>query len=110
MILALILTVILECAVLYFLGERDKVFYLYWCALTAATNILVNLYILFIFEGEKTEYWITVAILELLVFAAECFMCFIYKKDKVKSIVYSAICNGTSFLVGLIIQLLTQHI
>lgn len=108
MILALILTIIIECVALYVLGERDKTFYLYWCALTAATNVLVNLYIYFVFSGVMTEYWITVAILELLVLIAEFLMCYIYKKDKKTSIIYSAVCNGASFFIGVLIQLLTS--
>lgn len=102
----LLLTIILECIALYFLGERNPRFYFYWIALTSLTNILVNLYIMYVFSGTYLEYSIAVAIIEILVFIAEGCLCYIYTNDKAKSIKYSAVCNASSFLTGLFIQLL----
>ena len=104
MIEALVLTVILECLALFILGERDKLFYVYWGAVTALTNVLVNLYITYLFSGGVMQYWINVAVLEILVLMGEIFFCFLYTSDKKKSIKYSAVCNGASFLIGLLIQ------
>lgn len=108
MIQALILTIILECTVLFILGERSKIFYLYWCAVTALTNICANLYIVFLFSGGEIEYWITAAIIEILVVIAEFLLCLAYTNDKKTSIKYSSICNATSFFVGLIVQFLVN--
>ena len=99
----LLLTIILECLALVVIGERDKIFYLYWVAVTALTNLSVNMYILLLFSGNLTEYYITVAVIEALVFVIEFILCLAYTKDKGQSIKYSAVCNLTSFLIGLII-------
>ena len=104
MIEALVLTVILEWLALVILGERDKLFYLYWVAVTALTNVLVNLYLTYLFSGGVIEYWINVTLLEIMVLISEFFLCFLYTLDKKKSIKYSAVCNSASFLIGLLIQ------
>lgn len=100
---ALALTVIIECIALYFLKERDKIFYLYWGAVTSFTNLSSNLYIALVFSGNTLEYWMTAAVIEILVFVSEFLLCLAYTKDKLKSVKYSAICNIASFIVGLII-------
>ena len=41
MVAAVLLTIILECLVLYLLKEREKMFFVYWGALTAFTNLSV---------------------------------------------------------------------
>ena len=81
----LILTIILECLALLLLGERTPLFYLYWVAVTALTNVLANLYLIYVFSGGLTEYYINVAIIEILVFAAEFALCYLYISDKKKS-------------------------
>lgn len=104
MIEALVITIILECLALLIIGERDRTFYLYWVAVTALTNVLVNLYLTYVFSGGVVEYWITAAVLEAVVLISEFLLCLLYTSDKKKSIIYSAVCNGASFLVGLLIQ------
>ena len=99
----LLLTIFLECIVLLILGERDKTFYLYWGAVTAFTNLSINVYISLIFSGSLTEYYIAVAFLEVLVLVIEFLLCLVYTNDKGKSIKYSAVCNLTSFLIGLVL-------
>ena len=106
MIVALLLTVILECLALLLLRERDKLFYLYWTAVTALTNTLVNVILLTHFSEATTEYWIAVAILEMLVFLCELLFCFVYTLDIKKSALYSAVCNILSFSFGLIFQII----
>ena len=102
----LILTIILECLALLLLGERTPLFYLYWVAVTALTNVLANLYLIYVFSGGLTEYYINVAIIEILVFAAEFALCYLYISDRKKSLIYSAVCNSASFIIGSIIQLI----
>ena len=99
----LLLTVILECVALLIMRERDRLFYVYWMAVTAFTNLSANLYILLFFSGNLTEYYLTVAVIEMLVFVAEFLLCLAYTKEKGKSVKYSAVCNIFSFVIGLII-------
>ena len=99
----LILTILLESLALILMRERSPLFYVYWIAVTTLTNIPVNLYIQLVFSGTNIGYWLTVAVLEALVFTVEFLLCLAYTKDKKKSAKYSAVCNLTSFLSGLII-------
>ena len=103
MLTALILTVILECSVLYLLGERDKSIYIYWIAVTSFTNLSLNLCLSLAFTQASPEYWLFALIGELIVLFVEFGLCFVYTNDIKKSIKYSLICNLTSFLIGLII-------
>ncbi len=103
MVAAVLLTIILECLVLYLLKEREKMFFVYWGALTAFTNLSANLFIALTFNGGTLEYWHNVVIIELIVFLLEFILCFVYLGDLRKSALYSLVCNLTSFLIGLII-------
>lgn len=103
MLVALILTIILECLALFLIGEREKLYYIYWIAITSVTNLSANLYLTIAFKGNNVEYWLTVAVIEIVVFALEFVMSFIYTNDWKKSIKNSLICNLSSFLTGLII-------
>lgn len=103
MLAALILTIILECLALFLIGEREKLYYIYWIAITSVTNLSANLYLALVFKGGNIEYWLTVAVIELLVFVCEFVLSFIYTNDWKKSIKNSLICNLSSFLIGLIV-------
>jgi hypothetical protein len=103
MLAALILTIILECLALFLIGEREKLYYIYWIAITSVTNLSANLYLALVFKGGNIEYWLTVAVVELLVSALEFVLSFIYTNNWKKSIKNSLICNLSSFLIGLII-------
>ena len=106
MIILLLLTIAIECAALYFMKERTRLFYLYWIAVTTVTNLCVNLYLMYVFSGSDLQYYITVGIIELLVFAAEFALCYLYISDKKKSLIYSAVCNLSSFIIGSVIQMI----
>ncbi len=99
----LILTILLEALALLLMKERSPLFYLYWTAVTTLTNLPVNLYLQLLFTGSILEYWLAVAVLEALVFTVEFLLCLAYTKDVKKSAKYSAVCNLTSFLSGLVI-------
>ena len=101
MIIAVLLTIILECCVLLALREREKLFYLYWIGVTSLTNLSINI-ILSI--ADPNLYWTLVLILEILVFISEALLCYLYKRSFVVSIKYSAICNIVSFLTGILIM------
>ncbi len=102
----LLLTIILECLALFVLGEKKTEFYIFWIALTSFTNLVANIYCIYIFSGSYVEYIITGVVIEILVFLIEFLLCFAYTKNKIKSLKYSAICNTTSVILGLLIQLI----
>ena len=97
------LTVILEVIALLVLREKEPLLYVYWTAVTVLTNVLANAYVCFIFSGTQLEYYLTVAVIEALVFVSEMIACFAYTKDIKKSAKYSAVCNLASFGIGYII-------
>ena len=103
MLIALLLTVIIEFIALCLLGERNWLFFIYWTAVTAFTNLCANLYINVFFSGSGVEYFFTVVIIEALVFLIEFLLCRVYTGDKKKSLKYSAICNAASYFIGSII-------
>lgn len=99
----LLITIFLESLALFFMKERRISFYVFWIALTSFTNVCINLYIALVFSGTMTEYYVTVAVLETLVFLCEFLLCYAYIGEKRKSAVYSAVCNAFSFIAGIII-------
>ena len=101
-----ILTVIIEICVLLILKERDITFLAYWAAVTALTNILANLYVIYAFNGGSIEYAITTVVIESAVFLTELLLAFLYTSSIRKSLLYSGACNLSSFLIGLLIQII----
>ena len=106
MLVALILTVILECLTLLLLKEREWLLYVYWIAITSFTNLLAHLYIGVVFQGGALEYWLTAVVIEAIVYTSEFLLCWFYTNDKRKSLIYSIACNSASFFIGLLIQLI----
>ena len=103
MLIALLLTVIIECLVLFLLRERRPVFYLFWIALTTLTNLAVNLCVSLVNFGSMAWYVVAVFVIELLVFFTEAFLAYLYTGQLKRCLIYSAVCNLASFLVGGII-------
>ena len=106
MLRLLLLTIILECLALLALGERKPLFYLYWIAVTTLTNLTLNLILGLIVFEHLLIYWIVVLLFEIAVFASEFYLCYLYTNDRVRSIKYSAVCNATSLIIGLLIQMI----
>ena len=103
LIVPLIMTVVIEGAVLFLLRQRESVFYLYWTALTSLTNVILNLCLGLVAFDSMLKYWLAVLVGELLVFLAELLLCYLYTKDLKISAKYSMLCNATSFGIGLLI-------
>lgn len=99
----LLITIILEALVLLLLGERSPAFFLYWTAITTLTNVPANLFIIYVFRGGEVEYYITVAIIEFIVLVSEFLLCYLYTKDKKKSMLYSLVCNVASYFTGSVV-------
>ena len=106
MLILLLLTIILECLALLALGERNPLFYLYWVAVTTLTNLMINLILGLIVFEYLLVYWIVVILFEIAVFASEFYLCYLYTNDRARSIKYSAVCNASSFIIGLLIQII----
>ncbi len=106
MLILLLLTIILECLALLAFGERNPLFYLYWIAVTTLTNLTLNLILGLIVFEHLLVYWIVVILFEIVVFASEFYLCYVYTNDRAKSIKYSAVCNATSLIIGLLIQMI----
>ena len=99
----LLITIILEALALLVLGERSPTFLLYWTAITTITNVPANLYFIYVFKGGATEYYIAVAVIELIVLMSEFLLCYLYTKEKKKSLLYSLVCNVASYFIGSVI-------
>ena len=106
MLRLLLLTIILECLALLALGERSPIFYLYWVAVTSFTNLTMNLILGLIAFEHLFVYWIVVILFEAAVFASEFYLCYLYTNDREKSVKYSAVCNASSLILGLLIQMI----
>ena len=100
-----LLTVIIEVSALFLMKEREPLFYLYWVAITTFTNLLANLAISFFTTGGYLRYYLAVAVIELAVFAAEYLLALAYTGDRKKSLIYSAVCNISSYTIGSLILL-----
>ena len=102
----LLLTILIEGVTLLLLGNRDWVFYLYWCAVTTLTNIPANLCLNFLSLDSKVTLFLAVFVIELLVFAAELLLGFLYTRNIRLSAKYSAVCNLASFGIGSFIRMI----
>lgn len=111
MLIALLLTIIIECLALFLLRERRPVFYLFWIALTTLTNLTVNLCVSLVNFGSMAWYVVTVLVMEVLVFVSEAFIAYLYTENPRQSLIYSAVCNLASFLVGgIIVDLINSFV
>lgn len=99
----LLLTLLIEGIALILLRERTPIFYLYWAALTTLTNVPANLYLSLASFDSTAEFYLSVAVIEILVFISELLLCFLYTKNLKISARYSAVCNLASFLIGSLI-------
>ena len=102
MLAALLLTISVELGMLRLLGERRRKVFIGAVVLNILTNIPLNLILIWI--GSSVT---TLAIGELLVLLVETIGYYILVRNWKQSIIYSLLCNATSFLVGALIQLIT---
>ena len=95
---ALLLTIIIEWIVLRLIGENSKKILLYSMLINAATNLPLNIFV-------ARAALSTQLTAELLIVLIEALLYCIVIKDIRKSFVYSTLCNATSFLTGVLIEL-----
>ena len=98
---ALIMTIVIEYAVLLMLGERRRKVLLSSVVVNVLTNIPLNLYLLHVSHSLTT-----ILVGELLVVLAETLWYYCFLKEWKRAFVYSILCNAVSFLSGLLIELL----
>ena len=101
LLIALLLTILIELGVLLLMGERQK--RVLW--LSAFVNVLTNVPLnlsLFYLEADD----MTVLVGELVVVAVEALWYYAFLRKWKKALIYSVLCNAISFLSGLLFLLL----
>ena len=101
MLSALLLTIAVEVGMLMLMGEKRKDVLIGAVAVNILTNVPLNYFLLT--YGNSMERLITG---ELLVLVAEALWYFCFVRQWRKAAIYSLLCNATSFLVGILIQII----
>ena len=99
-------TILIELGVLWLLGEtRRKVL---WSSVVVntLTNVPLNLWLTSDWSEGLKEWWLTVAIGEVLVVIVEAIWYWLFVREVKRAVVYSVLCNAISFLTGVLFQLL----
>ena len=98
---SLISTIVIELGVLYLLKERRKRVLLSSVVINILTNVPLNMFVLFVNGSLRS-----VLIGELIVLVVETIWYRMIVGSTGRAFVYSALCNATSFLLGVLVQLL----
>ena len=106
----LALTLIIEALVLFLLKERRKRADILSIGMNVITNISLNLIGYFIYIEQLWLYAIMIILLEVIIWILEGLGYYAGIKDKKKAILYTLACNGMSFFLGTILQVLLNFI
>ena len=106
----LALTLIIEVFVLYLLKERRKRVYALCVGMNVITNISLNLIGYYVIIDNLWLYALMVILLEAIIWILEGLGYFVEIKDKKRAILYTLVCNGMSFFLGTILQVLLNLI
>ena len=101
LLIALLLTILIELGVLLLMGERQKLILWLSVVVNVLTNVPLNLS-LFYLEADD----MTVIVGELVVVIVEALWYYAALRKWKKAMVYSVLCNAISFLSGLLLLLL----
>ena len=101
LLIALLLTILIELGVLLLMGERQKRILWLSVVVNVLTNVPLNLS-LFYLEADD----MTVIVGELVVVVVEALWYYAALRKWKKSLIYSVLCNAISFLSGLLFLLL----
>ena len=101
LLIALLLTILIELGVLLLMGERQKRILWLSVVVNVLTNVPLNLS-LFYLEADD----MTVVVGELVVVVVEALWYYAALRKWKKALVYSVLCNVISFLSGLLLLLL----
>lgn len=99
LLVALILTILIEYGVLWMLLERRKKVLLSSIAVNVLTNVPLNLYLYFIDDRNGT-----ILIGEVVVFLVEAVWYWFFTRNLKQAAIYSFLCNAISFLIGLLLS------
>lgn len=98
---ALLFTILVEFGMLLLLGEKRRKVLLSSIFVNILTNIPLNLYMLHVDGG-----WTTLVVGELLVVLVEALWYFAFVRKVFQALVYSVLCNATSCLFGMLVQMI----
>ena len=100
MTFALLFTILVEYGMLLLMGEKRRKVLLASIVVNVMTNIPLNLYMLHVDGG-----WMTFMAGESLVVLVEAVWYHVFVRNVSQALVYSLLCNATSCLFGLLVQL-----
>ena len=98
---ALLLTIIVELAVLIILKQYKIKLLISIIFTNIITNISMNVLIQYL---PNETYDLNVFLLEIVVFLIEMLVYYIVKKDFKKAFIYSLVCNLSSYIIGLFLM------
>lgn len=98
LLIALIPTILIECGVLWLMGERRKKVLGASVVVNVLTNVPLNLYLMLVDDA-----WVTILMGEVIVVVVETLCYFLFVRRWKQAFIYSLLCNATSFLIGLLI-------
>ena len=101
LLLALILTILIEFVVLWLLRERRRLVLGSSVVINILTNVPLNLFVIYVDSSVKT-----IILGELLVVIIEALWYFLFLHNLSRAFIYSSLCNAISFLMGLLAELL----
>lgn len=101
LLIALVLTILIELGVLLLMGERKRRVLWSSVVINALTNVPLNVF-LFYFEAND----MTVIVGEVVVVAVESLWYYAFLRKWKKALAYGVLCNAVSFLTGLLLLLL----
>lgn len=101
-ILPLAITLTLETGIFMILKHRDLKLFIVVSIMNIILNPLMNISLSYV--TNKTVYWITLSLAEVLTTFIESLIVYFFLKEKyLKVLLFSFIANATSFIVGLIL-------
>ena len=101
---ALIPTIFIELGVLWLLKERRKKVLFSSVAVNMLTNVPLNLYLIYVNDGAAT-----ILMGETIVVLVEALWYYAFTRHIKQACIYSILCNAISFLIGLLLFLMTEY-
>ena len=101
LLLALVLTILIELVVLLLLRERRGLVLGSSVVINVLTNVPLNLFVTYVDSSV-----VAIVLGELLVVAIETLWYYLFLRNLSRAFIYSFLCNAISFLIGLLIELL----
>ena len=103
--IVLLATILIELAVLRYLGERSRRVLAASVVINILTNPLLNLYI-----ANVSSWWVSILVGELLVVLVEgLWYCWFVRRPS-QAFAYSLFCNAFSFLLGLLFEMVYLYL